>query len=680
MAGTFFLIVGASGVGKDTLLDGAKRLLAEDRRFVFARRAITRPAEAGGEDHICTSPEEFVRRRSAGDFFIHWSAHGFDYGLPMTLAHELACGRHVIANGSRAIIANIAGRIENLVVIEITAAPDTITQRLSARGRETADAIAARLVRAAPPFPPDVEVVPIVNDADEKTGAENLAAALLACAAPALRVRALSIDTWREQVAYLSAHNPALAAAGYLGPGRIEITGGGRSVRASVHVINDPTQLGPREIGLSRSTFAALSLPEGTPVRIERTPSPASIGALRAKIRGRELCEAQYRALIGDIVQGRYPDREIAAFLVATTHTLTDAEVLALARVRLAFAERLTWDERIVVDKHSVGGIPGGRITMIVVPIVAAHGLAIPKTSSRAITSAAGTADAMETIANVELGIDDVRRVVRQARGCIAWNGRLNHSTVDDVMNAITRPLEIDSNKWSVASILSKKVAAGSTHVIIDLPFGRRAKLKTRTNAEELGRLFESIGRGLGLAIEAHVTDGSHPIGRGIGPALEVRDVNWVLDGDPRAPTDLRAKALFFASRILRWDPALTSDDAASARAKMLLESGAARAALDHIVAAQGRRNPPIKPAALSRSVSAPRSGEITAIDGWVIAGIARQAGAPSDRGAGLDLLVRHGATVRAGDPLYLIHANSERDLDTAAAVAEHACGYEIMA
>jgi thymidine phosphorylase len=181
--GTFFLVVGASGVGKDTLLSGAKRLLAEDRRFLFARRLITRPAEAGGEDHVCTSPAEFARRRDAGGFFIHWSAHGFDYGLSITLADELARGRHVVANGSRASIADIARRVENFVVIEITAAPDTIAQRLSARGRETVDAIAARRFRTAPPFPPDVEVVQIGNDADPETGAERVAAALLAYAA-----------------------------------------------------------------------------------------------------------------------------------------------------------------------------------------------------------------------------------------------------------------------------------------------------------------------------------------------------------------------------------------------------------------------------------------------------------------------------------------------------------------
>jgi thymidine phosphorylase len=284
----------------------------------------------------------------------------------------------------------------------------------------------------------------------------------------------------------------------------------------------------------------------------------------------------------------------------------------------------------------------------------------------------------METIARVDLDVDEVRRVVARAHGCIAWNGRLNHSAVDDVMNAITRPLGIDSNKWSVASILSKKVAAGSTHVIIDLPYGTRAKLKTCAEAEELARLFEAVGAGLGLVVEAHATKGDHPIGRGIGPALEVRDVTWVLENDARAPDDLREKALFFAGRILRWDPALRSDAAARQRAEALLASGAARAALDAIVAAQGRRIPPVGPGAHVRAVKAPRSGTVMAVDGWTIAGIGRRAGAPSDQGAGLDLLVRQNDVVRAGDPLYLIHANAETELASALALVDTDCGYVI--
>lgn len=182
---------------------------------------------------------------------------------------------------------------------------------------------------------------------------------------------------------------------------------------------------------------------------------------LRAKLGGTELDEAQYRVLLTDIMQGCYPPGEVAAFLVAASHHLSDDEVAALARVRAGFMRRVVWPEPIVVDKHSMGGIPGSRITLIVIPIVAAHGLAIPKTSSRAITWAAGTADAMEVLAKVDLTAEQLRGVVERTRGCVAWNGRLNHTVLDDVMNTITGPLGIDSGRWSVASILSKNHESG---------------------------------------------------------------------------------------------------------------------------------------------------------------------------------------------------------------------------
>jgi thymidine phosphorylase len=214
--------------------------------------------------------------------------------------------------------------------------------------------------------------------------------------------------------------------------------------------------------------------------------------------------------------------------------------------------------------------------------------------------------------------------------------------------------------------------------VIIDLPFGPRAKLRNRAEAEELAGLFSWVGQAIGLTVEAHATDGGAPIGRGIGPALEVRDCLRVLENDPRAPTDLREKALFFAGRMLAWDPQIGSVDKGRARASELLASGAARAALEQIVEAQGRREI-IVPGEFIQPVKAPHSGRVTQIDGWSISGIARLAGAPMDKSAGIDLVASVGETVRAGDPLYLIHAGSEPDLAVAAAASAQASGYVIV-
>jgi thymidine phosphorylase len=273
----------------------------------------------------------------------------------------------------------------------------------------------------------------------------------------------------------------------------------------------------------------------------------------------------------------------------------------------------------------------------------------------------------MASIARVDLTADDVRRCVATSGGCIAWNGRLNHSVLDDVVNAIARPLALDCNRWSVASILSKKVTAGATHVLVDLPYGPAVKLKTRADAEALGALFMQVGAALGLVLRVLPTDGSRPIGNGIGPALELRDALAVLDNDPDASTALRDKALRFAGEIIAFAPAVA--DAVEGRriAETILASGEARARFDRIIDAQGRRPTMQLPGPITRPVRARRGGRISAIDGWRIAGIARRAGAP---------LV--GADVTEGDLLYSIHGSTAFEVDAACMMAETSAGVTI--
>jgi len=615
-SGTFFLVVGPSGAGKDSLIDGARQRLSAPARHVFARRTITRPAAAPGEDHESVTQAEFDRREGAGDFLVTWRAHGLCYGLPASLRTALAAGQHVVANGSRSVVARLSQCLARLVVIEVTAAPEVLAKRIAARGRESDEETQSRLARRGEPVPASVRLLSVDNDASLAEGIDRFVEAL---------------ESFR---------GAALAAG---------------------------------EAGLSRETFEALGAAPGSPVAVRAIPAPRSHALLVRKIRGEALSEAQYRRLLRDIVEGRYADRELTAFLVAATQRLSDAEVLSLARVRTSLAHRLTWNERIVVDKHSMGGVPGNRITPIVVSLVASHGLAMPKTSSRAITSAAGTADVMEAVARVDLTAEEVQRCVAEARACIAWNGRLNHSVLDDVMNALTRPLGLDSTRWSVASILSKKAAAGATHVIVDLPYGPNAKLRSERAALELAALFEATGAGIGLQVRALATDGSRPIGRGIGPALELRDVLFVLDNHADAPADLRNKALRFAGQILAWDPSVGSAEKGRAVAQALLQSGAARRAFARIVEAQGAHDEPARPSPLTHVVRARHDGVVSGSYGWALAGIARLAGAPIDKGSGIDLLCQAGDVVRAGDPLYRIHAASADSLAACVALVQGA-------
>lgn len=281
----------------------------------------------------------------------------------------------------------------------------------------------------------------------------------------------------------------------------------------------------------------------------------------------------------------------------------------------------------------------------------------------------------MECVAEVDLAPEALHAVVEEAGGCIAWNGRLSHSPVDDVMNSITRPLGIDSTKLAVTSILSKKVAAGSTHVVVDIPYGPGTKVSRESEAQELAALFEAVGSGIGLTVAAIPTDASQPIGRGIGPALEVRDVWSVLRNAPDAPPDLRQKALDFAAIILNWDPNVSDGHT---RARELLESGAALERMERIVDSQGRKETPIGPGTLSHEVLARRSGKVSAIDCYRVATIARQAGAPMDKGAGIDFIATVGGKAEIGKPLYRIHANIETDFRRAIETAEQRSGIEI--
>lgn len=674
--GIFFFVVGPSGAGKDSLIEGARAHLGETGRYVFARRTITRPTGAPGEDHNGVTEDQFRSSVSAGEFLITWEAHGLSYGLSTDLLTALSNGRNVIANGSRKMIRELAGLVPRLVVVEVTASVDVLAARILARGRETALQARARVMRQVEPLPVDIETLRVNNDGTVEQGITRFMHAL-ANASQRLRLRRVPVSTGLERVAYLPMHSAVLSAADYLGGSKVDLLADGKSLSVQIHGLDSATLLAADEIGLSEEAFAHWNVAEGAEIALRRTPSPASRQALIKKVQGHELGEAEYDMLLRDIIEGRYTDGEISAFLVSATRGLSDAEVIALAKVRTRFTPTLHWDRPIVVDKHSMGGVPGSRITLLVVPIVAAHGMAMPKTSSRAITSAAGTADAMEAVARVDLTVEDVQRCVEQAGACIAWNGRLNHSVVDDVMNAITRPLGIDSNRWSVASILSKKLTAGSTHVVVDIPYGPRTKLKTQAHARELGDLFERVGAGLGLTVVAFATDGSRPIGRGIGPSLEVRDVRQVLDNDPTAPQDLRDKAVFFAGQILAWDPAVGSIEAGRELAASLLSSGAARAAFERIIDAQGRKNPAL-PGKMTYAVHANAEGRVTELDGWRIGEIARRAGAPLDKTAGIDLSVRQGDSVTEGQVLYVIHGSNAADLESASVLAQMSSGVTI--
>lgn len=491
------------------------------------------------------------------------------------------------------------------------------------------------------------------------------------------KIRQIPIDTHPENTAFLLRHSNGYSAEQFQALRKIRIFSQGREILANLAVVDDPAIIGPGEIGLGEQAFRRLALPEGTDADIAQARPPASLEFVRRKIEGEALGDGEIARIIEDIAAYRYSHMEIAAYLVACAGFMTTQETLSLTRAMVDVGNRLHWDSSLVVDKHCIGGIPGNRTSMIVVPIVAAHGLLCPKTSSRAITSPSGTADTMEVLATVDLPEDRMKAIVAQENAVLAWGGRVGLSPADDALISVERPLRLDTMEQMVASIISKKVAAGSTHLVLDIPVGPTAKVRSQGDAVRLRKLFEYVARHMGLEVTVVFTDGAQPIGRGVGPVLEARDVMAVLRNEPDAPEDLRDHAVMLAGHALDFDPSIEGGKG-FARALELLASGAALAAMERLIDAQGRNPVQLEPGHLHHDVAAVRDGRVASIDCERIARIARQAGAPMDKGAGIDLLAKVGTPVRAGDVLYRIHANTHTGLDFACDLAGESPGYEI--
>lgn len=291
----------------------------------------------------------------------------------------------------------------------------------------------------------------------------------------ALRLRPLGIDTQKEFVVYMRRDCHICRAEGFEAQTRVEVALRRRRIVATVNVI-DSELLAPGEASLSASGWPALEAAPGDAVTVSHAPTLDSLSAVRSKIHGHRLDAGALNDIVGDIAKGRYSDLHIAAFLSACAGGRMDLrETIDLTRAMVGAGDRIDWGGWPIADKHCIGGLPGNRTTPIVVAIAVSAGLIMPKTSSRAITSAAGTADMMETLTSVDLALPAMRRVVEREGGCFVWGGALTLSPADDVMIRVERPLDLDSDAQLVASVLSKKIAAGATHAVIDIPVGPNA-------------------------------------------------------------------------------------------------------------------------------------------------------------------------------------------------------------
>lgn len=484
-----------------------------------------------------------------------------------------------------------------------------------------------------------------------------------------LQLKKLGIDTYTEAVVYLRKDSLVCRAEGWKAPARVKITHNGRSLIATLNTV-ETTLLRHNEASLSTYAWNFLAAMEGDSIKICHPKTLESLSHIRSKVYGNTLSSSQINLIIKDIIEGHLSDVHIAMFLTASAgDRLIPEEILDLTKAMIHSGQTLAWANGIVVDKHCVGGVPGNRTTLIIVPIVAAFGLMIPKTSSRAITSPAGTADTMEVFAPVELGLTKMHEIVNRENACIAWGGSMSLSPADDLLIRVERAMNLDSQGQMVASILSKKIAAGSNHLLIDIPIGPTVKIRSLQEAERLKQTLEMVSKTFSIKLSTIFSDGTQPVGRGIGPALEARDVLAVLKNEKDAPKDLLDHALTLAGAIIEFSPQVLAGTGKSI-AQDILISGKAYKKFVAICEAQGGMFE-IPTAKYQHVITAPKNGKISAINCRNLAQLAKLAGAPDFKTSGVDCLVKLNMPISKDQPLFILYTDAKGVLDYALSFLE---------
>lgn len=491
-----------------------------------------------------------------------------------------------------------------------------------------------------------------------------------------LTLKNLPISSFNENLAYIHKDCIAYKVDDLSTLTKIEIHGGVKTVYAFLQVVDDARLVKPTELALNNEAFKQINLPEGANISITLSPPPPSLSSIKRKIAGNILSSGEYSAIINDIYARRYSNMDIASFLVASGSFMSAPEVLALTEAMVG-DKTIHWDnENIVVDHHCLGGIPGNKTDLIIAPIVAAYGLPIPKTSARSLTSCAGVADTMSVLANVDFDEKKLKQLIGENRGAVVCYDGLSIAEANKIISSVERQIGITQQEHITASILAIKLAAGVTHLLVDIPVGPKSRIKSTNEAMRLRKLIEYVGDMLSIEIDAVITDGSEPIGNGVGAVLEARDVMKVLRNKDDAPQDLKEKSLFLAGRILEFDPKLRGGQGYLV-AKEILTSGRALEVMNRIIHSQGKAPQP-QLGHLTRDIVSNVSGTVEAIDNSRINKIGIWAGAGQYAGAGLDLFKKVGDHVEQGETLYRIHSCNSTDFAFANSVVDGYTGYEI--
>jgi putative thymidine phosphorylase len=420
--------------------------------------------------------------------------------------------------------------------------------------------------------------------------------------------------------------------------------------------------VGKKEVAISSELKERLSLNSGQKVDIDLSPNPKSLTFIKNKMNNQRLSQKEINEIIWDITKNALSEAEIALFISAMYEKgMNMQETIYLINAILNSGQKLKWKGKLVVDKHSIGGIPGNRTTPIVVAICAAAGLIMPKSSSRAITTAAGTADVIETIARVEFSMKELKKIVEKTGACLIWGGSLEIVPADEKIITIEKMLNIDPESQLLASIMSKKLALGANYILIDIPYGKTAKVD-RKKGLELKRKFEYLGRYFKKKLLVVLTKGDEPIGNGIGPVLEIFDILKILKRSENRALDLEKKSVFLAGQIFEMTKKSKKGQGIKL-AKEMLDSGKALKKFSEIIKAQGGTIDHLKPAKFKKDILMRKTGKIAWIDNKKINSMARIAGSPFDKSAGLYLYKHVGDKLNKGEKIITIYSESKSRL-----------------
>lgn len=408
-----------------------------------------------------------------------------------------------------------------------------------------------------------------------------------------------------------------------------------------------------------------------------------AVKSIQKKLLGKKLTYKEIYNLMDEIGHQKLSDILTTYFVAASfKEGFSEEELYHFTKAMVETGTQLKFDG-IVADKHSTGGVAGTRTTMIIVPIIAAAGFKIPKTSSRAITSPAGTADVMETIAQVNFTPHQVEHIVNTTNGCIVWNGHLGVAPADDVIIRVEEPLSFESFDKVIVSIMAKKIAVSTNHLILDIPVGKTMKIVHFSDAEKVANKFKKICHKFGIKVIVDVNEMLEPAGRGIGPFLEARDVLYVLEQKIDRPLNLEAKALRLAGKLLD----ICFEDAGIKKngedeARRILSEGLALKKFLEIVKAQGGdgklNSNSFKTKARQTTITSTTSGKVKNINNYNLNTIAKLLGAPKDKYAGIYLLKKLDEKVQSNEPLMDFYTCNDYLIEEAKVTLQNFPIYEI--